>query len=237
MKKKTDENIYAVFSDLMTGLMFIFVIALIAYMLNFNQQNTQEEQLKSDLRNHLFLKSDLMKSISRELKRFGIKHKVDNDMGVLRFTSDYLQFESGTAKLSNDQIKYLFGVSKALENVLPCYSQKENNKLFVQNCRKDTRGKIKSVLIEGHTDNTPLRKTGNSIKDNMDLSTQRAKTVLTTIVTKNLETLLNREGDMLFAIAGYGDKKPLRRHKQVKADPVNRRIDIRFLLYAPWDKK
>ena len=84
--ESNNENLAWSVADLMTGVMFVFIIALVAYMLTFDQQHTQERQMQSDLRNHLFIKSDLINSISKALSLRGVAHTADPKEGLIRFS-------------------------------------------------------------------------------------------------------------------------------------------------------
>jgi len=75
-----------------------------------------------------------------------------------------------------------------------------------------------SVLIEGHTDNVPIK--GGQIKDNWDLSVLRATSVVR-ILTKNSQVEPIR-----LTPAGRGEFLPLDPANNAEARKKNRRIDV-----------
>lgn len=180
---------------------------------------------------HLALKSDLLETLSRELSRYGVEHRKDFSESVLRFTANSLQFDSASANLSRDQKHMLDIIQRVFRDTLPCYSHWQTKPL--PHCSQGQKGQIKSVLIEGHTDNVPFRY-NPYIRDNIDLSAQRAKAVYQKILDQTLRSLTNPDNETLFAIAGFGDTKPLNHHLRATDDADNRRIDIRFIFYDPW---
>ncbi|MBW8325638.1 MAG: OmpA family protein [Prolixibacteraceae bacterium] len=76
-----------------------------------------------------------------------------------------------------------------------------------------------NVLIEGHTDNVPMRGTG-SVKDNWDLSVMRA-TAVTRILLKNKAVEPKR-----ITSAGRGEFFPIDEAKTPEARQKNRRTEI-----------
>lgn len=232
-KYNQDEELNSVLFDLMTGMMFIFIIALVAYMLAFNDKHSQEMKLQSEMKDVNFLTSDLVRRVSRELKRYGINHLPVFKSGVIRFSDEALKFESGSAKLSQKQQDIYLSVANVLADIIPCYSLKPP----LSGCRGDEAGVLHSVVIEGHTDSIPYRGNGiDGIRDNQDLSYKRAKAVYSVIVSSkiNLE-LKNRNKLPLYLAAGFGASRPLSNDIKKATKSENRRIDIRFIMAKPWE--
>ena len=75
------------------------------------------------------------------------------------------------------------------------------------------------ILIEGHTDNVPMKGTGE-IKDNWDLSAIRA-TAVVKIITSNSKISSNR-----LTAAGKGEFNPLDNSNTVDGRKKNRRIEV-----------
>ena len=75
-----------------------------------------------------------------------------------------------------------------------------------------------SVLIEGHTDNVPIK--GGSIKDNWDLSVLRATSVVR-ILTKN-----DKISPVRLTPAGRGEYLPIDTGSSAEARKKNRRIEV-----------
>jgi len=75
------------------------------------------------------------------------------------------------------------------------------------------------VRIDGHTDDTPIRRTKRSNKSNWNLSAKRALTVLHYLEQKGI-------GSKRLSFAGYGEHKPLIPGKSKRARAKNRRVEI-----------
>jgi chemotaxis protein MotB len=73
------------------------------------------------------------------------------------------------------------------------------------------------IIIEGHTDNVPL--SGGKYTSNWELSTARAASVLHFFITKGVDP--NR-----FAIAGYGEYRPMASNETEDGRAKNRRVEL-----------
>jgi chemotaxis protein MotB len=76
------------------------------------------------------------------------------------------------------------------------------------------------ISVEGHTDDTPLKKTAPRWKNNLNLSIARAISV---------RTFLNERGkipESRMSVVGHGDTKPLVHGKTEEARARNRRVEI-----------
>lgn len=76
-----------------------------------------------------------------------------------------------------------------------------------------------NILIEGHTDNVPMKGTGD-MKDNWDLSVMRATSVVK-IITSNSKVNPSR-----LTAAGRGEYNPVQTGNSAEARKKNRRIEI-----------
>ncbi|HRU39498.1 MAG TPA: flagellar motor protein MotB, partial [Candidatus Goldiibacteriota bacterium] len=76
------------------------------------------------------------------------------------------------------------------------------------------------VIVEGHTDNMPLR--GGAYRDNLELSEYRAKAVV-----KFLVELFNMNS-RLFTAVGKGDTQPVASNDTAEGRKQNRRVTIRI---------
>lgn len=219
-----DESSYlASVSDLMSALMFIFIIALAVFVLSFKEQQqrltgTSEERER------------LLRRIAAELRRQGeTRIAVYPDQGVIRF-GEAILFDSGKAEVKTEGVLAIERLRRVLEEVLPCYAEQYD----LQKCGDDgTRGKVDAVFVEGHTDSQPVRRWGAAFDDNWDLSAARARRVYHSLVTADgaLGLLRNTNSESLFSVSGYADSRPVDVNR---LDP-NRRIDLRFVMVPPPD--
>lgn len=249
-------------SDLMAGLLFIFIITLMAYVLTFHRaterrdeeitkvteerdrlrletERTREEQSKlnfvvDDLTNARRLRAQMLQEIARKLDELGIRVEVDTEHGILHLTEQAIQFASGKADLPADEEAKLAVIGSVLRQVLPCYVSQPDP---ATPCEQRHRGKLESVFLEGHTDNMPYF--GSRFKDNWDLSAQRAMYTYRTMVLRMepaLAALTNASGFPVFSVSGYGEGRPRSRHDEPTPDAANRRIDLRFIMTPPSEK-
>jgi flagellar motor protein MotB len=97
---------------------------------------------------------------------------------------------------------------------------------YVAGCGETGSTTVETVFIEGHTDRT------GTADRNWSLSTERAVVTYRLIETAEptLATLVNRDGNQIISVSGYGPTRP------VTSDPTpddfapNRRIDLRFVM-------
>lgn len=241
-------------SDIMAGLLFIFIITLVAFVIHFQSaaQETQrlaeikrqeERVLKEQTRvksllierltNNRAVREQLLSEIERELALKGVTVKVDMNHGVLRLTQDTVRFASASAELEERPKRNLELIADVLDTLLPCYA---NGGIVERKCDPRTAGKLEAVFIEGHTDNVPL---GSPDWTNWDLSAKRAISTYHHMLkhAPRLGALANRAGEPLFSVAGYADQRPLFHYDKPTHDVRNRRIDIRFIMVPPSSKE
>ncbi len=79
------------------------------------------------------------------------------------------------------------------------------------------------VVIEGHTDNIPIKATpGMQHQDNMDLSFRRAKAIARILV----ENGISRER---ISVVGYGDTRPVASNYTNEGRAKNRRVEVKLI--------
>jgi len=227
-------------SDMMSGLLFIFIITLIVFVINFNMQRMEAEGEQERLRRQYDALTDareartqLLQSLKRSLDEAGVIVSVDVDKGLLHIPEDVL-FASGSAALPALGEKSLDVLSDRLARVLPCYSGARDTQAPPA-CTGDYKpGRLEAVFIEGHTDNVPMSARAG-IQDNWDLSTKRAVVTYRHMLerTPQLSGFVNQDGAPLFGVSGYAETRPRVQYDMPVADAKNRRIDLRFLLAAP----
>lgn len=226
-------------ADLMSGLVLIFIITLVAFIINFQEAIKKVEDVigvqagvVGGLTNSAKLRAVLLNEIQEKLKQRNIIVEVDEKNGILRLTESAVLFDLGKASLDERNTGNLIVIGEVLSTVVPCYA---NNPPTPMGCSDKTIGKVDSIFIEGHTDNIPML-SWDPDKDNLWLSTARANTAYKIMVPNTLlSALTNTVGQPIFSVSGYGDGRPVPGHSysMPTADPVNRRIDIRFIMTPP----
>lgn len=203
-------------SDLMAGLLSIFILALCYFMLNF-QTVTNKYTGNTELRNQL------LKDVGKDLQAQGLQVRIDTKQGVLRIPESVL-FESGEANIKEQGQA---AVSKLSQSLLKTMTQPEY------------REALETVFIEGHTDNVPIH--NEFFQSNWELSTQRA--INTWNLMRNdvpeFNWLVNPRGEPIFSCSGYAETRPVRENgldpNSEAGRAANRRIDIRFVMMPPQD--
>ena len=129
--------------------------------------------------------------------------KMPNQIEIVKLSDDTTTlFKTGEAVISDIYKDTLDGAARTIKS----NEQWKNDK----NC---------IVIVKGHTDNVPIQ---GKYSDNWELSTARALSVLRYLVDKGIPE--NR-----IRAIGYGDTDPVVKHKIIKAEPKNRRIEIMLL--------
>lgn len=227
-------------SDMMSGLLFIFIITLVAFIINFQDAiqkqkevtRTQTEIVKR-FTNLDETRSELLLLLKQKLEAENIIVEVDAEHGVLRLTENAVQFETASASLDEQNELNLKIIGKVLDAVIPCYAA---NPPTHHDCEgfDEFQGKIDSIFVEGHTDNVPMK--SYKYKDNWDLSASRAITAYRVLIPNTvLNQIVNVNMQPIFSVSGYGEGRPVAGHSYSypKSDPTNRRIDLRFIMTPP----
>lgn len=217
----------------MAGLLFVFMITLVAFIINFQEAIDRQEQINTSLTNLDHLRSEMLEQIQERLMQEGVRVEIDEQHGVLRLTEDALTFESASASLQIDQLANLAKIRHVLEEVLPCYAAQAGTQTeLLQRCAPGNAGKLDSTFIEGHTDNVPI---GADVDRNWELSAQRAIYTYRQLVEGSdvLASLVNIRSEPLFSVSGYGFQRAVVTHTAPTSEPRNRRIDLRFIMTPP----
>jgi outer membrane protein OmpA-like peptidoglycan-associated protein len=133
-KKKADDP-WISFSDLMTGLMVIFLFIAISYILEVKKKQKERDDLFTEFKE---TKEKLYHELDSAFRADFLDWKVELDKDLsIKFTNPEVLFESGQTT-----IRPYF--SKILDHFLPRY--------FAIVMQEKYRDKIAEIRIEGHTD-------------------------------------------------------------------------------------
>ena len=228
----TDNPYWISFSDIMAGLLIIFILSLIYLMI----QLLEEIRLNRDTRDQVQealrelsridqIRKELLHEIKTELAEQNIVVEVVEDNTVLRIPVSQLHFKSGSDQIPDDR-KYV--VDEIGAKILMAI-QKGNRLKFID-----------TIFVEGHTDSDPMEwEIGNWKMDNWGLSTHRAISIWKYWTKQpgelvQMSELVNRKGDATFSVSGYADTRRVQESENDDDDKrKNRRIDIRFTMYTP----
>jgi chemotaxis protein MotB len=231
--EEEEESYFISMSDMLVGLLFIFIILLLYFALQF-RQTTETLTGAGETRREIL--ETLKRRLDERLRPYDLTVRIDAVTGVLSLPNSVL-FATGEYRLSPRGREAVGIVAEELATVLPCYSDVGRGG---PGCHgRHAPHKIDAILVEGHTDTDPLQGSG-AIEDNFDLSALRATHTFREIlqVRPGLRALENRSGPRpvpILGVAGYGEFRP-DPHARGSLEEIkawNRRIDLRFLMVTP----
>jgi flagellar motor protein MotB len=224
-----EESYFVSMADMMVGLLFVFIILLMYFALQFQQKSAQWESAAKT-------RQEILSAIVREIKKENPQLEVDREdaTGVLHVNADVL-FTQGNYAISQQGQTAIGAVAHAMAKVLPCYTRNPR-----PSC-SPVRNTVEALFIEGHTDAAPMRGAG-PVQDNMDLSALRATNTFRAMqsAAPDLRLLQNESQEQILSVSGYGDQRLLPRkagESEVAYMARNRRIDFRILMDTPIDEK
>lgn len=267
------ESYLASVSDLMVGILFVFLIILMAFALslrtaekaaaeaqkeaeiqatkaaeataNAQRSERQLDEALTTISGDQRIRRELLGVVRDSLLERGIRVTIDDRHGVVRLPQELL-FDSGSATLSVRGSAALVEVADVLGDILPCYSRNQDEGRCGNtglSCPPGARRRLDTVLIEGHTDERPLKGEGR-YADNWELALHRALNTYRGLTARcpTLDTLENASGELILSLAAYEARRPVdpislaRARISGDADAYeaelreNRRIDIRFIM-------
>jgi outer membrane protein OmpA-like peptidoglycan-associated protein len=205
MKRKvSQESNWISFSDLMTGLMIIFMFIALNYIIQVIEYKFIEEEIYNKL----------SKEFVKEIEEGQIE--LGND-GAVKFPSssdDIMYFESGNQRITKD-----FG--NILNDFVPRYLDIVSDSNYIDY--------IKELRIEGHTDIIPPRSGEDSYTYNLRLSSFRAQSVLHYVRNHKAFVTLDKNVrerlEFLFTANGLSYSRALNKNKEIAYLSENDTID------------
>jgi len=231
-----DEGSYlASVSDLMSGLIFIFIIVIVVFALGLKEQEIKKEDEVRRLKGAAEERTRLLERVRDDLTKAGIQVTIVPEQGVLRLGEGIL-FGLGRADLDLQGQATVSHLATVLGRVLPCYTTLPAGDARQECGDSGKAGRVDALFIEGHTDNLRLSGLGG-FKDNWELSTSRAKNIYLNLVASNplLDELRNHEAQPVLSVSGYADRRGIQPNTSDAFRALNRRIDLRFVMVPPPD--
>lgn len=230
----SEESYFVSMTDMLVGMLFIFLILLMYFALQLSQQKEEYEIENERLKSSAEVRTQILEEVKRDLEISGVQVSVDLSTGVLRLPNEVL-FSKGKAEVSDEGARALEVLAGSLHKVLPCYTE-SGRKRETDDC-PETPHRIEALFIEGHTDSDPIAP-GAAFKDNWDLSTARAtatyrKLVDAQIDLEGLSSAIGEKSQPILSVAGYSDRRPVVDGEDEGAKSTNRRIDLRLIMVSP----
>lgn len=192
------------FTDLMTSLAVIFILLLVATL------NQQFKSSKNDI-------ESVRKEVKKRLESLGLELFQDpNDPfnQIIKIDENKLKFREGSYDLEGSGAKLVRSLATSLTEAL---------------CNDELKGKIESVIFEGHTSNSGDISLGGKL-GNVKLSQDRAYAVLYEAFlaidngVSSVECLR-----VLSSATGRGSSRPISNDNQDQ----NRRVEIKIRVKPP----
>lgn len=236
-----EENYFVSLSDLMTGVLFVFVILTTALALHYRKESGELEKTRQGvieargkaeevqealdalakvLREREQLRKDELQKLVSRLGNKDITVELDETNGILRLPSSLL-FDTNKDELQPGGKKALTVLAMEM---LPVVKKGCGNSPL----------KWEAIYIEGHTDDRPTPADGD-FKSNWHLSSARAIRTYNALLLAEpaLAKQLNHQQKAVIGISGYGDQRPVADNGTDEGRQKNRRIDIRFVMAYP----
>lgn len=228
---------FASMTDMMLGLVFVFIIILMVVASDLRQPQSVEAAvvqpaatIVSDLTEANLARRDLLRDIAKILNG-ALPVTIDEENGTLQLGGDVL-FPAGSADPFSAALPKLHVLAAALAKVLPCYAVSADT-AAAPNCDNPRAGRLDAVYIEGHTDTTPIHTA--RFQSNWDLSAARASQTFAQLVMADpaLAGLKNDQAESLIGVSGYGEFRPIDTTGTPAGMQRNRRIELRFIMATP----
>jgi chemotaxis protein MotB len=223
-------NYFASMTDLMLGLLFIFIIMLMAFALNLREAEQKMASATRELTEADLARREMLRDLATALQG-RLPVTVDEENGTLQLGDDVL-FPKGAADAYPEALPKLHMLGQALDRVLPCYAKSAEDDPLAQ-CTDKRKGRLEAVYVEGHTDATPIRTA--RFPSNWDLSAARASETFNRLVDSypGLGQLRNDRNERLIGVSGYGEVRPVDESGSEDGMKKNRRIELRFIMVSP----
>lgn len=216
------ESYFMSMTDMMVGLLLIFIILLAYFALNLKSKT--EELTGANV-----TRAKILNDLQQSLKNKGLQVEIDTKTGVLRLPDDVL-FDKSRYDLSERGHVAVGKVASAMVEVLPCFTASSL-------CKGERSPHlIDAVFVEGHTDSDVMIGEMN----NYGLSVRRAEATFAMLQQAQpaLTGFLNKPAGEpgaapILGLSGYGPDRPIAAGQDEAAKTRNRRIDLRFLMTTP----
>lgn len=217
-----DENPYWIsFSDIMAGLLVIFILASLMLILELMETKNLVEKNIEQLKDSVEARNKIMIEIQSELRSKNIFVDLSDNKEVLHISEKALAFDSNQSYIPKQYQETVYQIGKILYEKVTFENRNEKY--------------LDTIFVEGHTDSQRSYKKGG----NWRLSTDRAISIwrywLDSLPEDRLlDKLSNHNDEKLFSVSGYSKTRRLVENEKTALDrEKNRRIDIRITVKEP----
>ncbi|MCA9806212.1 MAG: OmpA family protein [Cyanobacteria bacterium HKST-UBA02] len=223
-----DESYFASFTDMLVGILFIFIILLVMVASNYQNQQNESRKATEAVTKIIESRNVVLNEIGKSLEKAGVKVEIDLEQGILRLPESIL-FDVGSDQVNPNGKAALAKLASVLEKYLPCLAVADEKYRTACDCLElKSKGGLEAVFIEGHTDASG----SEHGYDNWGLSARRAITVFRELTASKPildRGIVNSHSVPVLGVSGYEARRPVS-----TTDPQqNRRIDLRFIMRSP----
>ena len=190
--------VWAVFGDLMAGLLGAFVLILVGVLV-----------LQMDLVSHL--QTEIQKRQAEEQRRMALESTLKRALAV--------PLQTGRVTLNNGRI----GISGSVLFPVNSDRLRPDGQLLLKSLVPPLRVYLgerdEMLMVSGFTDDKPLIEGNLRYEDNLELSAQRALTVTRTLIDEGMPS------SRVFA-AAFGAEQPVASNADDKGRALNRRVEL-----------
>lgn len=223
--KVDEENPYWIsFSDLMSALLVIFILASLVLIIELTQRTQDIDAGIEELKKAEQARQDILNEVRNQLDKQNITVVIADNETVIRIPEETLTFKSGQDLIPDNMTDSVKSIGVILHSAI----------------MKNERFKyLDTVFVEGHTDSMPIKFGKYRTKGNWGLSADRAITIWMLWskgleLTPTFDELLNHSDESLFSVSGYADTRRVQLVEEtLEQRAKNRRIDIRFTVKRP----
>lgn len=206
INKEEGAGYWVSFSDLMSGVLIVFILLFIYKLVDYQQSMSQKEQMIQDLSS---TRLQIIALLQEEFKKENIDIIIDAKTGAITLSEGIL-FDYGKNELKPEGKEFL-------ERFIPIYAQI----LFGD---KEILSHVSQVIIEGHTDND------STYMYNLKLSQERAFSVVEFLLSDGFN-YSNKEKLQQYLTANGRSYSELIKNKDGKINTdASRRVEIKFRL-------
>ncbi|MAT38111.1 MAG: hypothetical protein CL946_00755 [Ectothiorhodospiraceae bacterium] len=219
--KKPQEQYWISLSDIMTGLMVIFMFIAISYMLQIREKQKERDQILEDFKNtKMELYQELKEEFEEDFREDKWNAVIDEDLSI-RFLNERVLFDYNRTNLKPE-------FKRILDDFFPRY--------LAILLKDKYRSKIAEVRIEGHTDSR------GEYMYNVSLSQKRTASVLDYVLFSYNSPFRNFDGETRRLIqfwltaTGFSSGRTLDadgqftlRNATVEDDNRSRRVEFRII--------
>jgi chemotaxis protein MotB len=225
-------------SDMMSGLLFIFIIILIYFVM---EAQSIKNEFSSNRQVQVEVLRELKKRIEEKLGQLfedeNIKVEFGKGEDSLRLPEQAF-FKSGEENLTIKGKILLKGISGDIFELLHCETSSIKNI-----CNEMNLLRVKSFFIEGHSDCEPIgSKLSEKYRSNLHLSSLRSLHAIEEMTSEkekyNLLDLKNLHYEPVISLSAYGEYRPVDKNdacpeKSKELKSADRRIEFRIVMHLP----